>query len=41
MLEPVVAGLAAFAMLGETLAPPQLAGGALVLAGIGLLHLRR
>ena len=40
-LEPVVSGLVAFAVLGETLAPPQLAGGALVLAGIGLLHLRR
>jgi probable blue pigment (indigoidine) exporter len=32
-LEPVVAGLVAFAVLGETLAPPQLAGGALFLAG--------
>ena len=40
-LEPVVSGLVAFAVLGETLAPPQLAGGALILAGIGLLHLRR
>jgi drug/metabolite transporter (DMT)-like permease len=39
--EPVVSGLVAFAVLGETLAPPQLASGALVLAGIGLLHLRR
>jgi drug/metabolite transporter (DMT)-like permease len=40
-LEPVVAGLAAFAVLGETLAWPQLAGGALVLVGIAILHARR
>ena len=40
-LEPVVSGVVAFAVLGETLAWPQLAGGALVLTGIGLLHLRR
>lgn len=40
-LEPVVSGAVAFAVLGETLAPPQLAGGALVLAGIALLHVRR
>jgi len=39
-LEPVVATVAAFAILGETLAPSQLVGGALVLAGIALLHLR-
>jgi drug/metabolite transporter (DMT)-like permease len=32
-LEPVVSGLVAFAVLGETLVPPQLAGSALVLAG--------
>lgn len=35
-IEPVVAGLAAFAVLGEALAGPQLFGGAVVLAGIGL-----
>jgi drug/metabolite transporter (DMT)-like permease len=40
-LEPVVSGIAAFAVLGEFLAPPQLAGGALVLTGIALLHVRR
>jgi probable blue pigment (indigoidine) exporter len=41
-LEPVVSGLVAFAVLGETLAPPQLAGGGLVLSGIAILqHLRR
>ena len=40
-LEPVVAGLVAFVVLGETLAGPQLAGGALVLVGIATLHLRR
>jgi drug/metabolite transporter (DMT)-like permease len=40
-LEPVVSGIVAFAVLGEILAPPQLAGGALVLAGIALLHVRR
>lgn len=39
-LEPAVAAAVAFAVLGESLAWPQLAGGALVLAGIGLLHLR-
>ena len=40
-LEPVVAGVAAFLVLGETLAWPQLAGGALVLVGIAILHARR
>lgn len=34
--EPVVAAIAAFALLGEALAAPQLFGAALVLAGIGL-----
>ncbi len=34
--EPVVAGVAAFVVLGEALAGPQLAGSALVLAGIAL-----
>jgi drug/metabolite transporter (DMT)-like permease len=35
-IEPVVAGVAAFIVLGESLAAPQLVGGALVLAGIAL-----
>ncbi|MGH7318627.1 MAG: DMT family transporter [Candidatus Rokuibacteriota bacterium] len=39
-LEPVVAAGVALVVLGESLAWPQLAGGALVLAGIGLLHTR-
>jgi drug/metabolite transporter (DMT)-like permease len=34
MLEPVVASLAAYAILGETLLPLQVLGGALVLAGV-------
>lgn len=34
--EPVVAAIAAFVLLGEALAGPQLFGGALVLAGIAL-----
>lgn len=33
-LEPVVAALAAYLVLGESLQPPQLVGGAVVLAGI-------
>jgi drug/metabolite transporter (DMT)-like permease len=37
-IEPVVAGLMAYAVLGETLAALQLAGGALVLGGIALLR---
>jgi drug/metabolite transporter (DMT)-like permease len=40
-LEPVVSGLVAFAVLGEALAVPQLAGGVLVLVGVASLHLRR
>ncbi|TMD59925.1 MAG: hypothetical protein E6I87_08110 [Chloroflexi bacterium] len=35
-MEPVVAGIAAFVVLGEALAGPQLAGAALVLSGIAL-----
>jgi drug/metabolite transporter (DMT)-like permease len=34
MLEPVVASVAAYAILGETLLPFQILGGALVLAGV-------
>jgi drug/metabolite transporter (DMT)-like permease len=40
-VEPLVATAAAFLVLGETLAWPQLVGAALVLTGIGLLHARR
>src|SRR5262245_32840015 len=40
-LEPVVAGLAAFLVLGEILDGPQLAGAALVLVGVATLHVRR
>jgi drug/metabolite transporter (DMT)-like permease len=40
-VEPVVAAAVAFAVLGENLDWPQLVGGALILAGIGLLHARR
>lgn len=39
-LEPVVAAGVAFAVLGESLAGPQLVGGALILIGISLLHAR-
>ena len=39
-LEPLAAALAAFLVLGETLAWPQLLGGALTLAGIALIHER-
>ncbi|HYY55384.1 MAG TPA: EamA family transporter, partial [Candidatus Dormibacteraeota bacterium] len=34
--EPVVAAIVAFALLGESIAAPQLVGAALVLAGIAL-----
>lgn len=40
-LEPVLSGAAAFLVLGESLGPVQLAGGALVLGGLVLLHARR
>ncbi len=39
-LEPVVAAAVAFAVLGESLDWPQVVGGGLILAGIGLLHVR-
>ena len=39
-VEPVVAAGVAFAVLGESLDWPQVVGGALILAGIGLLHAR-
>ncbi len=39
-LEPVVAAVVAFAAIGERLEWPQLVGGALILAGIGLLRAR-
>jgi drug/metabolite transporter (DMT)-like permease len=37
MLEPVVAAVAAFLILGESLLPLQLVGGGLVLAGVALV----
>lgn len=36
LLQPVMAAIFAWAILGESLAPPQIAGGAMVLAGIYL-----
>jgi drug/metabolite transporter (DMT)-like permease len=41
MLEPVLAGLVAWAWLGEALSPPQLAGGVVVLFGIVLAQTAR
>jgi drug/metabolite transporter (DMT)-like permease len=41
MLEPVLAAVVAFAWLGEELAPLQLAGGGIVLAGILLAQTAR
>ena len=41
MLEPVVASLVAYVWLGESLAPVQLAGGAVVLAAIALAQSAR
>jgi drug/metabolite transporter (DMT)-like permease len=38
MLEPVVAAATAFLVLGESLGPPQILGGALVLAGVMLVE---
>jgi drug/metabolite transporter (DMT)-like permease len=38
MLEPVVAALAAYAILGEILLPLQIVGGGLVLAGVLLVE---
>lgn len=40
MLEPAVAALAAYAVLGETLLPLQLVGGVLVLVGVALVERR-
>jgi drug/metabolite transporter (DMT)-like permease len=40
-LEPVVAATVAFVVLGESLGALQLVGGALILAGIALLHARQ
>jgi drug/metabolite transporter (DMT)-like permease len=41
MVEPVVASIAAYAWLGESLGPAQIVGGMLVLAGIGLAQTAR
>jgi drug/metabolite transporter (DMT)-like permease len=38
MSEPVAAGLVAWAWLGQALTPVQIAGGFIVLAGIGLVQ---
>ncbi len=38
MLEPVVAAVAAYFLVGEVLLPPQLLGGALVVAGVLLVE---
>jgi drug/metabolite transporter (DMT)-like permease len=41
MLEPVIASAAAFLLLGEAMAPLQILGGALILAAVVLLQVRR
>jgi drug/metabolite transporter (DMT)-like permease len=41
MTEPVVATIAAWAWLGESLAPAQILGGVVVLAGIALAQTAR
>lgn len=41
MIEPLVAAIAAFAWLGESLGPAQIVGGLLVLAGVGLAQTAR
>jgi drug/metabolite transporter (DMT)-like permease len=41
MLEPVAAAIVAWAWLGESLAPVQLAGGLVVLGGIALAQTAR
>jgi drug/metabolite transporter (DMT)-like permease len=41
MIEPVVAAVAAYAWLEESLGPAQIAGGLLVLAGVGLAQTAR
>jgi drug/metabolite transporter (DMT)-like permease len=38
MLEPVVAAVAAYLILGEALLPLQVLGGMLVLAGVALVE---
>jgi drug/metabolite transporter (DMT)-like permease len=38
MLEPVVAAVVAYFLLGETLIPLQILGGALVLAGVVMVQ---
>ncbi|MBS1116031.1 MAG: hypothetical protein H6Q87_415, partial [candidate division NC10 bacterium] len=38
MLEPVVAAVAAYLILGEALLPLQVLGGTLVLAGVALVE---
>lgn len=40
-LEPILAGCIAFAFLGESLQVPQMAGGALVIASVVMLQLKR
>ncbi len=40
MLEPVVAAVAAYLILGETLLPLQMVGGGLVLAGVAIVETR-
>ncbi len=40
-LEPISAGLFAYLFLGETLQPPQMAGGAMVVAAIVMLQLKK
>jgi len=41
MTEPLIASVIAWALLGETLAPVQLLGGAVVLAGVLLAERSR
>jgi drug/metabolite transporter (DMT)-like permease len=41
MIEPVIASIAAWAWLDESLGPAQIAGGLLVLAGIALAQTSR
>ena len=41
MIEPIAAGVFAFAFLKEAMAPPQMAGAGLVLVGIAALQLVR
>ncbi len=41
MLEPVIAALVAFAWLVESLSPGEIAGGILVLVGVGIAQTAR